>query len=433
MMAGCSSDRRGITDLAAAVRMALVVAHAMLASVVVGLDNGLGKTPLMGYGTWNDLGCNGVTADYVTKIADALVYHGLKSLGYTYLNVDDCWAVSRDTVSEELTPERRDFPNGMRAVAAYVHSRGLKFGLYTDRGVWTCGARPGSAGYETRDARTFAEWGVDYLKVDSCNAPDNPRDAITEYAKMRDALNATGRPVFLALCGWSPWYAEVGEALGNSWRVARDVNGICELWNTISINSVLGSYAGPGAWNDPDALISSTDGARVKMLPQQSRTQFSLWAVMAAPLILGADVEKLSSYDLETYRNEEVIAVNQDPLGKQGAILWENCPQRDVQRLDLEARKNRYLLPPSCQQAWGRPLRSGDWAVVLVNWGVHFSNLTLHLARDLQGIPGISGGAYVRNLWTHKDLGIHLDTLHSSISGNGGSEMFRLKPRHLYV
>lgn len=395
------------------------------------LQNGLGQTPLMGFSTWNDRGCNGVTADYIKRVADALVTHGLYQLGYNYVNVDDCWAAVRDSHTQILAPHTHAFPNGMQELAAYVHSKGLKFGLYTDRGVWTCGARPGSSGYERLDARTFAEWGVDYLKVDSCNAPQDPRSAITEYATMRDALNATGRPIFLALCGWSPWYAEVGEALANSWRIALDLNGMYELWNTISINSELASYAGPGAWNDPDALVGSTEGARVSFLPFQSRTQFSLWAIMAAPLILGVNVLQISQYDLETYGNKEIIDVDQDPLGKQGGILWENCPARDMSALVAEAENRQYQRPPSCQQIWGRPLSGGQWAVAFINWAGQDALVELRAA-DMQKM-GLGAGVYVRDLWLKKDLGVHGAGLQAIVPGDFGCKVFRVKAQHMLM
>lgn len=385
----------------------------------------------MGYNTWNDVGCNGVTAEYIRSVADVIVERGMDKLGYTYLNIDDCWATARDGTTAELMPDPKAFPVGMGPVAAYVHSKGLKFGLYTDRGVWTCGARPGSAGFEEKDARSFADWGVDYLKVDSCNAPNSSRAAITQYAKMRDALRATGRPIFYALCGWAPWYAEVGEALANSWRVARDVNGICEVWNTVSINSVLAAHAGPGAWNDPDALIGSNVGNRVHLLPHQSRMQFSLWAVMASPLILGANPRSMSAFDIETYTNKEVIDVNQDSLGKQGTIIWENCPKRDVAELVAKANRDRYPLPPQCQQVWGRPLADGAWAIVLVNWAIEALQVTVG-ASELQQM-GLMWGAHVRDLWGHQDLGLQLDDFSTDVPGNGGSAMLKLRPRHAYV
>jgi len=377
----------------------------------------------MGYSTWNHLGCQGVTSQAIRQVAQALIERGLQKRGYTYINIDDCWAVERDSFAK-LAPDPVAFPEGMRGIADFVHSQGFKFGLYTDRGAWTCGARPGSADHEHVDAQAFAEWGVDYLKVDSCNAPDDPQGSIQQFMTFRDFLNSTGREIFFALCGWAPWYAEIGPALGNSWRFARDVNGYRELWNAISINSRLSRYAGPGAWNDPDGLIGSTDGTRVKLTPRQSRTQFNLWCIMAAPLMLGADITMLSAHDMETYSNDEAIAVNQDDLGYQGNIVWENCPQKSVSALVREANSSGYTAPPPCQQIWAKQLQSGDWAIAMVNWAELGELVTLD-ATHLQGL-GFMSGVHVRDLWRKADLGMHTDGFHAQVEGAGGSELFRL-------
>jgi len=392
----------------------------------MGLDNGLGRTPPMGYSTWNDMGCNGLRGDLVKSVADALVDRGFTKLGYSYVNIDDCWAAGRNPENDALQANPDTFPEGMQALATYLHDKQLKFGLYADRGVWTCGAGPGSAGHETLDARTFAGWGVDYLKLDSCNAPHEPREAMNQFVAMRDALNITGRPIYFALCGWSPWYAEVGEALGNSWRVARDLNGVRELWNTLAINSELAAFAGPGAWNDPDGLVGSTQGTRVYLEPQQSRTQFTLWAIMAAPLMIGTNPVKLSPFDRETYTNEEVIAVDQDALGRQGRIIWENCPKRSLEQLVHEAASNEYPAPPACQQVWAKPLMGGDWAVALVNWD--FGTKKVELRPGEIHELGFGAGVSVRDLWAKEDLGIHTGGFHAQIDGGGGSKLFRFRP-----
>lgn len=406
-------------------------AAVLLARAVSALDNGVGRLPPMGYSTWNDMGCKGLSADAVKSVADTLVDDGFAKLGYRYVNVDDCWADGRDPQSSALRPSPASFPEGMRSVADYLHARQLKFGLYADRGVWTCGAGPGSAGHEHLDAQTFADWGVDYLKLDSCNAPHEPRQAMKQYVSMRDALNTTGRPIYFALCGWSPWYAEVGAALGNSWRVARDLNGFRELWNTVAINSVLAPFAGPGAWNDPDGLVGSTPGARVSMEPQQSRTQFTLWSIMAAPLMIGTSLRDLSQHDRETYTNEEVIAVDQDPLGRQGEILWESCPERSLQQLVREAEEDSYMEPPSCQQVWAKPLLGGDWAIAFVNWALEKKRVALH-ADQLRKL-GFGAGADVRDLWARKELGVHTAGLDAQVDGSGGSQLFRLRPHSRFV
>lgn len=393
------------------------------------LDNGVGRRPLMGYSTWNDMGCEGLSSAAVRATADALVSRGLAALGYRYLNVDDCWALPR-RVAGALRPDPNKFPEGMAALAGHLHARGLRFGLYTDRGMWTCGAKAGSEGHETQDAQDFASWGVDFLKEDSCNAPGEPRQAIGQFALMRDALNATGRRIHFALCGWDPWYAEVGRALGNSWRVARDVNGFSELWNAVAINSRLARYAGPGAWNDPDGLIGSSKGSRVHLGQNESRMQFSLWAVMAAPLVLGGSPARMSKFDLATYSNEEVIAVSQDALGRQGAVAWQDCPVRNLGDLADEAARGRYSTPPACVQLWARPLLGGDVAVLLANWGTEPATASIRPSNMASW--GFQGGADVRDLWAGAGLGVRPNGLYVNISGHSAT-MYRLRPSRLMV
>lgn len=297
------------------------------ASLASALDNGVGRTPAMGYNTWNDFRCGSdLNASSVRALADAMVSLGLAAKGYTYLNVDDCWT------EPELSPEGRlvelsaAFPEGIGALASYVHSKGLKFGLYADRGWKTCAFRPGSGGNERLHASQLAEWGVDYLKHDSCWASSQPEKAFRAYALMRDALNATGRPILYSLCGWNAWYAPMGESLANSWRMAPDCDEWANVYIAIRTNERLSPHASPGSFNDPDMLLGSNPDAPASLTPTQVQAQFSMWAVMAAPLLIGSRLLSMPKSDLATYSNEEVIAVNQDPLGLQGAVVWSNCP-----------------------------------------------------------------------------------------------------------
>mmetsp|Transcript_11176 Transcript_11176/g.20328 ORF Transcript_11176/g.20328 Transcript_11176/m.20328 type:complete len:427 (+) Transcript_11176:55-1335(+) len=306
------------------------------------LDNGLGLLPPMGYNTWNDLGCLKLTEETVRAAADALVSNGLSKKGYTYVNLDDCWhADHRNKESGRLEAHPTRFPSGMAALADYVHSKGLKFGIYTDRGSKTCAGRPGSLGYEKLDAETFASWGVDYVKEDNCHASTGPNDKdvlFQQFAAFRDALNATGRPIFFSVCGGGdqvPWanlsyYAtdpRGGPGLANSWRISPD----CTEWLTCTqaahISSQVRSVSVRGGFNDPDMLLGSSKGTEMWLTPIQSRTQFFVWAVLMAPLLLGTSPEKLTAYDLETYSADEVLQVNQDPLMKQGGLIvseWES-------------------------------------------------------------------------------------------------------------
>ncbi|CAF0941120.1 unnamed protein product [Adineta ricciae] len=275
------------------------------------LNNGLGRTPQMGWNSWNHFHCS-VNETVARQTADALVQTGLAAAGYQYVNLDDCWQMSRDAQGT-IQSDPKTFPSGIPALVDYVHSRKLKFGLYSDRGYKTCAGRPGSLGYETKDANTYASWGVDYLKLDSCylngTAPE------ISYSIMRDALNATGRPIFFSLCGgvslrdlWPP-------SVGNSWRTTDDIQ---DNWNSmirnINFNNECTERAGPGGWNDPDMLEVGNGG----MTDAEYVTHFSLWCIAKAPLIIGCDVTKMSAATLATLTNPEVISVNQDPLGIQG-------------------------------------------------------------------------------------------------------------------
>ena len=304
-------------------RLTLLLASRLPA--LYALNDGLSATPILGYNTWNDLRCEGVTAEAIRERADALVHLGLRDRGYTYLNIDDCWATGIDDAGR-LVEDPKAFPDGLGAVVDYVHSKGLKLGVYADRGWYTCAFRPGSGGRELLHARQFAEWGVDYLKYDSCYASSFHETAFAEYAAMRDALNASGRPIVFSMCGWNSWYAPRGASLGHSWRIAPDCDEWANVYVAIRTNERLAKYAGPGGFNDPDMLVGSDPSAAVYLPPHQVQAQFSMWAVMAAPLLLGSALLSMHEGDITTYTNEEVIAINQDVLGKQGEVVWSNCP-----------------------------------------------------------------------------------------------------------
>lgn len=402
-----------------------------LVTLIPSLDNGLGRNPVMGYNTWYDFECSNISAVNIRRVTDRMTELGLLQLGYEYINIDDCWAVGRNSVTLEVIPDPSAFPDGMKAVADYVHSKGFKFGIYTDRGTQTCAGRPGSQGVEAIDAATYAKWGVDFVKEDSCYAPDEPATAFYQYGLMRDALNQTGRPILFSLCGWRNWYAPAGNGLANMWRMADDVVNWGQVWLAISANRYLASYAGPGGYNDPDMLLGSSDGAFVKVSPTQSRTQFSLWAVMAAPLIIGAKILDLSDFDLATYTNKEVIAIDQDPLGVQGTVIWENCPVGST--LPHHQRVTRSLAPsaatgdagvPECQQVWFKPLSGGGAALLLVNYAL--SPATVDCDARCFAIAGIRSGASVRDVWSHQDLG-KMEGVSVTLEANGGSVLYRLQ------
>ncbi|MFD4231183.1 NPCBM/NEW2 domain-containing protein [Streptomyces sp. NPDC058545] len=282
--------------------------------------NGLALTPPMGFNNWNSTHCRAEFDESMVKgIADIFVEKGLKDAGYQYVNLDDCWAKPQRNADGKLEADPVRFPNGIKAVADYVHSKGLKLGIYTSAGTKTCDSvgLPGSLGHEYSDAQQFADWGVDYLKYDNCN--NQGVDAKLRYTTMRDALEATGRPIVYSICEWGenkPW--EWAADVGNLWRTTGDIS---DSWGSmLSImkqNLPLASAAGPGHWNDPDMLEVGNGG----MTDTEYRTHFSMWSVMAAPLLIGSDLRKATPETFEILSNREAIAVDQDPLGKQGTVL----------------------------------------------------------------------------------------------------------------
>ncbi|XP_065870513.1 alpha-galactosidase 3 isoform X2 [Euphorbia lathyris] len=322
------------------------------------LNNGLARTPQMGWNSWNFFACN---------INETLIKE-----------TDDCWSsVTRDTKGK-LVPDPKTFPSGIKALADYVHEKGLKLGIYSDAGVFTCQVRPGSLFHEVDDAALFASWGVDYLKYDNCfNLGIKPKE---RYPPMRDALNATGHTIFYSLCEWGVddpalWAGKVG----NSWRTTDDINDTWASMTTIAdLNDKWASYAGPGGWNDPDMLEVGNGG----MTYTEYRSHFSIWALMKAPLLIGCDVRNMTAETYEILTNKEVIAVNQDPLGVQG-------------------RKVRTSGNDSCQQVWAGPLSGHRLAVVL--WNRCSKSATITAQWDALGLES-GTSVSVRDLWLHKDV-----------------------------
>ncbi|MFI0980514.1 NPCBM/NEW2 domain-containing protein [Streptomyces sp. NPDC021093] len=288
------------------------------------LPDGLALTPPMGFNNWNSTYCRAEFNEAMVKgIADIFVEKGLKDAGYEYVNLDDCWAKPERDAAGKLVPDPVRFPHGIKAVADYVHSKGLKFGLYSSAGTRTCDSvgMPGGLNHESSDAKQFAEWGVDYLKYDNCN--NEGVDFMLRYTAMRDALKAasaeTGRPILYSLCEWGsykPW--EWGKDVGHMWRTTGDIR---DTWSSmLSImkqNLPLAKYAGPGHWNDPDMLEVGNGG----MTGTEYRSHFSMWSIMAAPLLIGSDLRKATPETFDTLSNREVIAVDQDKLGKQGTVV----------------------------------------------------------------------------------------------------------------
>lgn len=390
----------------------------ILQPLVVALDNGLGRTPPMGYNSWYDLECDrSMNETFLQAEVDALISKGLNKLGYRYFNLDDCWAIDRQGPGGALRADPSKFPSGtLKPLADHVHSKGLLFGTYTDRGDKTCAGRPAALDHEDLDAMTYASWGVDYLKEDSCFAPDEPKTAFQQYSRMRDALNKTGRPIYFSLCGWHEWYAPVGASIGNSWRIGPDDTNWNGILTNIDIMATLPQYAGPGGWNDPCLLLSSCSvehgdcPQRRRVTELQSRAQFSMWAVLAAPLLISGSILDMSEMDYETYTNKDVIAVSQDMLGKQGVrVVGSNLTQGSI-------------------NIWGRSLVDGSVAVVFINSGPLPADVTCD-ASCLAALGfAVNDKLQVKNLWAPwKSPEVLSGTLQATaLAPDGGHMMVRV-------
>jgi alpha-galactosidase len=349
------------------------VAAGRAAATAAAADNGLARTPPMGWNDWNAFGCN-VSEALVEQTADLMVSSGMAAAGYQYVNIDDCWMQSSRDPAGSLLPDYGKFPDGIAGTAAYVHGKGLKLGIYEDAGTQTCAGYPGSLGHEQQDARSFASWGVDYLKYDNCfnNGSTTTQQYIDRYAAMGDALAATGRPIVYGICEWgvnAPW-TWAGN-LGSLWRTTDDINtGFDSMLRNLHHNMSLSRYAHPGAWNDPDMLEVGNGWSAT-----EDRAHFSLWAVMAAPLIAGNNLTTASPTTLNILTNRSVIAVDQDPLGSQGV------PVQTVNGLDVLAKR----------------LSNGDVAVVLFNENT--STQTINTDVSTIGKSGASSYGLI-DLWT---------------------------------
>jgi len=367
-------------------------------------DNGLAKTPPMGWNSWNKFACN-VSEKLIKEMADAMVTSGMRDAGYVYLVIDDCWQIDRDAQGNIL-PDPQRFPSGMKALADYVHSKGLKFGLYSDAGTLTCQKRPGSRGYEFQDARQYAAWGVDYLKYDWCST--GTQNAPASYSIMRDALLKAGRPIVFSICEWGtskPWLW--AGSVGNLWRTTGDIQDCWDCkrdWGGMGVVHILDlqdgleSYAGPGRWNDPDMLEVGNGGMTVT----EYRSHFSLWCILAAPLMAGNDLRSMSGEVAEILTNREVIAVDQDPLGMQGRRVKRNG--------ELEV--------------WAKQLADGGRAVVLFNRGPKAAEISVSWT-DIGYPPHLT--AKVRDLWAGKDLGNFSDKFSAEVASHG-VVMVTIKP-----
>ncbi|MGH9588145.1 MAG: glycoside hydrolase family 27 protein [Acidobacteriaceae bacterium] len=344
----------------------------------------LAATPPMGWNSWNHFAEHVTDAD-VRAAADALVATGMRDAGYIYVNIDDTWEGPRKADGEITTNSK--FPD-MKALADYVHTRGLKLGIYSSPGPKTCAGYPGSYGHEAQDAKTYASWGIDYLKYDLCSfipimkkeSNGDPHKAFeiekAAYAKMHKALEATGRPIVFSMCqyGWNDvwkWGPSVG---GNLWRTTGDITDNYNRMTAIGFSQAgLAKFAGPGHWNDPDMLEVGNGG----MSFDEYTTHMTLWTILAAPLLAGNDLSKMTPQTKELLMNREVIAVDQDKLGKQGDRVWAEGPE----------------------EIWAKPLSGGAKAVGIFNRAETPRTISLKLS-----MIGFGPSAKLRDLWAHKDV-----------------------------
>lgn len=278
----------------------------------------LAKTPPMGWNSWNKFHCD-VSEKLIMETADAMVSSGMKDAGYEYIVIDDCWQVSRDA-DGNIVADKDRFPHGIKYLADYIHSKGLKFGIYSSAGTVTCQRRPGGFGHEYQDALFYARSGVDYLKYDWCGS--TTQDQKSSYTNMRDALYTAGRPIVFSICEWGtskPW--EWAGTVGHLWRTTGDIS---DSWNSMidifDKQKELSRYAGPGKWNDPDMLEVGNGG----MTTEEYKTHFSLWCMLAAPLMAGNDLKSMSAETKAILMNKEMIAINQDTLGRQATCYRDN-------------------------------------------------------------------------------------------------------------
>jgi len=369
-----------------------------------GLANGLALTPPMGWNSWNKFGCE-INENVVRETADVIIASGMREAGYRFIVIDDCWQVERDSRGD-IVVDGKAFPSGMAALAEYVHSRGLKFGVYSDAGTMTCQGRPGSWGYEFQDARQYAEWGVDYLKYDWCN--NGGQNSEAAYSRMHDALAVCGRPIVFSICEWGrtkPWLW--ARDIGNLWRTTGDIQDIWEgrkewgglgVVQIIDLQNGLETYAGPGHWNDPDMLEVGNGG----MTETEYRSHFSFWCLLAAPLMAGNDLRTMSAATRDILTNAEVIAVDQDPLGKQGRKVRDDG--------DLEV--------------WARPLTDGSRVVILFNRGTEETRIAVSWP-EIAYTENLE--AKVRDLWLHKDMGSFTGHYAAAVRGHG-VVMVRITP-----
>jgi len=362
----------------------------------------LAPTPPMGWNSWNTFGVK-INEALIRETADAFVETGLKEAGYEYVVLDDGWMAPERGSKGEFVADPEKFPSGMKALGDYIHSKGLKYGIYSCAGTHTCQKLPASYGNEELDARTFASWGVDFLKYDYCYKPPGV-DGQALYRKMGQALRTSGRDIIFSLCNWGAdevwkWGASTG---GHMWRTTGDISDSWESMAKLGFSQAqLHSYAGPDRWNDPDMLIVGVSGNSQCIggdgcTDAEYRTHMTLWCLLASPLMIGCDVRDMTPETKATLTAPEVLAVDQDPLGRQARSL--SAENHNV-------------------QVWTKPLADGSVAVGLFNKATKGERLAT-VAWESLGI-GIDTEATVRDLWAGADLGVFRGSFASSIEPHG--------------
>ncbi len=378
-----------------------LIAVALLSVVALAQDARLAATPPMGWNSWNHF-AEKVDDATIRAQADAMVSSGMRDAGYVYINIDDTWEGKRD--AKGIIHPNAKFPD-MKALADYVHGKGLKLGIYSGPGTKTCGGYEASFGHEEQDAQTYADWGIDYLKYDLCSYNDEVinkqptpeaqhQKMLAAYTKMHEALKKTGRPIVFSLCQYGlqnvwRWGASVG---GNLWRTTGDIGDSYESMAAIGFSQAgLSRYAGPGHWNDVDMLEVGNGGMKI----EEYRTHMSLWALLAAPLLAGNDLTKMTPETIALLTNREVIAIDQDPLGAQGDRVYAEGPY----------------------EFWARPLADGSKAVGIFNRQDTWTK-EAYIEVDLRAL-GFEGGAKVRDVWQTKDLGVLKGTFKLKVPARG--------------
>ena len=393
----------------------IILALALAVSGHAQKYDGLALTPPMGWNTWSTFASN-IDENLIKETAEAMIKSGMRDAGYNYIVLDDTWSAKERDALGNLQAHPVKFPSGMKALGDWLHARGFKFGIYSCAGRKTCAGYPGGWGHEYQDAMKYAEWGVDYLKYDWCNSGDaNPKDA---YTRMRDALHAAGRPIVFSICEWGhskPW--EWAKDVGHLWRTTGDIVDCYDCkqrwafgWKAVldlqvsqvppydGLESSIGKYAGPGHWNDPDLLQVGNPGLNFA----ESRAHFSLWAILAAPLMASNDVRHMTPEVNALLIDREILAISQDKLGKQG---WR-----------FRAEHGR--------EVWVRELTGGDWAVALLNTGDTSAEFAVDFSRDWEFL---GGDCSVRDIWDKREAGTTKQVFKKQLDPHDVA-VLRLKP-----